>query len=316
MLRSLVLKSVLLGSAFVGLFLFCNGEVYSQSLDQEATVEENIPTEEGLTVRYVDTDLEGAAYALGQVGSYKVNLQIQDRAFPNGGGSVQEVDVKGIHNGKMIFFGIRWKDSTKNDRAIKHEQFRDAVGMMFPIDIVKISPETPFSPRMGDRGKPVNIWQWKADWERDLHATGGFEHMQDEYPDMWHDFDSDPHPDYFNKKVHDSVPLMAGGLAAGSLLSNPRGRSVEDLNAVGFGTLTAQTHQDVEGTGTWSNDQWDVVIYRPLVTPDGDDVQFVPGGSTFFNMAVWNGEDGDRNGLKSVSIRWRPITLEPIKYTE
>ena len=313
MLRSLIRKMVFLGSALVALFLLCNGEIFSQSLEQEATVEENIPTEEGLTVKYVDTDLEGASHALGQAASYKVNLQIQDRAFPNGGGSVQEVEVSGIHNGKDIFFGIKWNDTTKNDRAIKHEQFRDAVGLMFPLGIVKISPETPFSPRMGDRGKSVNIWHWKADWERDLHADGGYEHMEDQYPNMWHDFDSDPHPCIYNKQVHDAADLMSGGLAAGSLLSLPRGRAVEDLNAVGFGTLTAQTQQDVNGTGNWLNGQWDVVVYRPLVTDDENDVQFAPGGSTFFNMAVWNGEDGDRNGLKSVSIRWRPITLEPVK---
>ncbi len=316
MLRGLIRKYVFLGSAFVAMFYLCSGEVFSQSLEQEATVEENIPTEDGLTVKFANTDLEGASDALAQAAAYKINLQIQDRAFPNGGGSVQEVEVRGIHNGKVIFFGINWSDATKNDRAIKHEQFRDAVALMFPIDIVKISPETPFSPRMGDRGKPVNIWQWKADWERDLLADGGYEHMEDVYVDMFTDFDFNPNPDYFNKKVHDSVPLMAGGIAAGSIFSNARGRTVEDLNAIGFGTLTSQTHQDVDGTGSWSNGQWDVIVYRPLITSDGNDVQFVPGGSTFFNMAVWNGEEGDRNGLKSVSIRWRPITLEPIKYTQ
>jgi DMSO reductase family type II enzyme heme b subunit len=140
--------------------------------------------------------------------------------------------------------------------------------------------------------------------------------MEDVYPDMFTDFDFNPHPDYFNKKVHDSVPLMAGGIAAGSLLSTPRGRSVEDLNAIGFGTLTSQTHQDVNGTGYWSDGKWHVMIYRPLISQDNNDVQFVAGQSTFFNMAVWNGEEGDRNGLKSVSIRWRPITLEPIAYTK
>ncbi len=310
MLRGLIRKSVFLGSAFVALFYLCSGEVFSQSLEQEATVEENIPTEEGLTVKYVATDLEGAADALGQAPSYTLNLQIQDRAFPNGGGSVQEVEVRGIHNGENIFFGIRWSDATRNDRAIKHEQFRDAVGLMFPLGIVKISPETPFSPRMGDRGKSVNIWHWKADWERDLQADGGYEHMEDQYPNMFTDFDFDPEPVQINKTAHDGVDLMSGGLAAGSLLSSPRGRSVEDLNAVGFGTLTAQTHQDVNGTGAWANGRWDVIVYRPLVTPDENDVQFKPGESTFFNMAVWNGEDGDRNGLKSVSIRWRPVTLE------
>lgn len=316
MLRGLIRKYVILGSAFVTMFYLCSGEVFSQSLEQEATVEENIPTEEGLTVKYVATDLDGAAEALAHVESYKINLQIQDRAFPNGGGSVEEVEVSAIHNGETVFFYLTWSDATKNDRAIKHEQFRDAVGLMFPIDIVEISPRTPFSPRMGDRGKPVNIWHWKADWERDLHADGGYEHMEDVYPNMFTDFDFDPHPDYFNKKIHESVPLMAGGIAAGSMLSNPRGRTVEDLNAIGFGTLTSQSHQDVNGTGYWSDGKWHVMIFRSLITPDGDDVRFVPGQTTYFNAAVWNGEEGDRNGLKSVSIRWRPITLEPVKYTQ
>ncbi len=313
MLRSLIRKSVFLGSAFVALFLLCHGEVFSQSLEQEATVEENIPTEDGLTVKYANTDLEGAADALAQASSYTVNLQIQDRSFPNGGGSVSEVEIRGVHNGKDIFFGIRWNDATNNNRAIKHEQFRDAVGLMFPLGIVKISPETPFSPRMGDRGKIVNIWHWKADWESDLLADGGFEHMEDQYPNMFTDFDFDPNPVVINKTAHDGADLMSGGYSAGSLLSHARGRSVEDLTAVGFGTLTAQTHQDVNGAGVWSDGQWDVIVYRPLKTDDENDVQFTPGKSTFFNMAVWNGDDGDRNGLKSVSIRWRPITLESSK---
>ncbi|MCP4412679.1 MAG: hypothetical protein GY808_08965, partial [Gammaproteobacteria bacterium] len=189
-------------------------------------------------------------------------------------------------------------------------QFRDAVGLMFPLGIVKISPETPFSPRMGDRGKTVNIWHWKADWESDLLADGGFEHVEDQYPNMFSDFDFDPDPVVINKTAHDGADLMSGGYSAGSLLSHARGRSVEDLNAVGFGTLTAQTQQDVNGAGAWSDGQWDVIVYRQLQTDDENDVQFAPGKSTFFNMAVWNGEDGDRNGLKSVSIRWRPLTLE------
>ncbi len=314
MMKCLLRKSVFFGSTLVALFFLCGGITFSQGLEKEVSMEENIPTAEGLTVKYIAADLDGADRALGQADPYKLELQIQDLAFPNGGGSVLEVNVRGFHNGETIFFGIKWNDASKNDRAIAHEQFRDAVGLMFPLETVKvISPEKPFSPRMGDRGKPVNIWHWKADWEKELHVEGGYEHMEDEYPNMWHDFDSDPHPDYFNKKVHESAALMAGGIAAGSLLSQARGRSVEDLNAVGFGTLTSQEHQDVKGKGSWSNGKWDVVVYRPMVTSDENDVQFVPGMSTFLNMAVWNGIEGDRNGQKSISIRWRPLKIEPVK---
>jgi hypothetical protein len=314
MMKCLLRKSVFLASVFVAVFLLHNGNIFSQGLDKEISLEENIPTKEGLTVMYIAADLDGADKALGKVDPLKIELQIQDLTFPNGGGSVQEVEVRGFHNGETIFFGIKWYDASKNERAIAHEQFRDAVGLMFPLETVKvISPEKPFSPRMGDRGKPVNIWHWKADWEKELHVEGGFEHIQDQYPNMWHDFDSDPHPCIYNKEVHDSVDLMAGGIAAGSLLSLPRGRSVEDLNAVGFGTLTSQTHQDVKGKGTWNNGKWDVLIYRPMATPDENDVQFVPGMSTFLNMAVWNGIEGDRNGQKSISLRWRPLKIDTVK---
>ena len=54
MLRGLIRKSIFLGSAFVAMFFLCSGEGFSQSLEQEATVEENIPTEDGLTVKYVN----------------------------------------------------------------------------------------------------------------------------------------------------------------------------------------------------------------------------------------------------------------------
>ena len=315
MMKCLLRKSVFFGSTLVALFFICSGVAFSQGLDKEISMEENIPTKEGLNVKYIAADLDGADRALGQVDPYKLELQIQDMTFPNGGGSVQEVEVRGFHNSETIFFGIKWNDASKNDRAIAHAQFRDAVGLMFPLETVKeISPEKPFSPRMGDRSKPVNIWHWKADWEKELNVDGGKEHMEDEYPNMFTDFDFNPDPVHFHKETYESAPLMAGGIAGGSLLSQAnRGRSVEDLNAVGFGTLTSQEHQDVKGKGSWSNGKWDVVVYRPMATPDENDVQFVPGMSTFFNMAVWNGNEGDRNGQKSVSKRWRPLKIETVK---
>ena len=314
MMKCLLRKSVFFGSTLVSLFFLCSGVVFSQGLDKEISMEENIPTKEGLTVKYIVADLDGADRALGQVDPYKLELQIQDMTFPNGGGSVQEVEVRGFHNGETVFFGIKWNDASKNDRAITDAQFRDAVALMFPLETVKeISPEKPFSPRMGDRSKPVNIWHWKADWEKELNVDGGKEHMEDEYPNMFTDFDFNPDPIRFHKETYESTPLMAGGIAGGSLLSQAnRGRSVEDLNAVGFGTLTSQEHQDVKGKGSWSNGKWDVVVYRPMATPDENDVQFVPGMSTFFNMAVWNGNEGDRNGQKSVSKRWRPLKIDAV----
>jgi DMSO reductase family type II enzyme heme b subunit len=71
----------------------------------------------------------------------------------------------------------------------------------------------------------------------------------------------------------------------------------------------------VEGKGAWENGKWSVVIHRALITQDKDDVQFVPGMETYFTVAVWNGSEGDRDGQKSISLRWNPINIERIKYS-
>ncbi len=311
MIKSFLCKSFFYASVGVSLLFSYNSTVMAQSAELEATAEENIPTKDPLVVKHIKADINSAVDAFGQVDPLKVELQIQDRAFPNGGGSITEVEVRGFHNGETIYFNLKWDDTTINERAITHAQFRDAVGMMFPLEIVKISPETPFSPRMGDRGKAVNIWHWKADWEKELNVEGGYEHMEDVYPNMFTDFDFNPDPNQDQNTLYTSTSLMSGGKAAGSLLSKAnRGTSVEDLNAIGFGTLTSQEHQDVKGKGAWVNGKWNVVIYRPLKTSDEFDVQFESGMETYFNTAVWNGEEGERNGLKSVSVRWRPLKIE------
>ena len=143
MMKYLLRKSVFFGSILVALFFLCSGVTFSQGLDKEISLEENIPTKEGLTVKFIAADLDGADRALGQVDPLKIELQIQDLTFPNGGGSVQEVEVRGFHNGETIFFGIKWNDDSKNERAITHAQFRDAVGLMFPLETVKvISPKS------------------------------------------------------------------------------------------------------------------------------------------------------------------------------
>jgi DMSO reductase family type II enzyme heme b subunit len=316
MLIKSICKSVVLAGVVVAMLLSYNKEVLSQ-VSEKVSVEENIPTKVPLIVKYLPFDTNSADKAFEQVDPLNIELQKQDKAFPKGGGSIKELSIRGFHNGETIFFRLTWVDATNNERTIKHEQFRDAVAMMFPLDLVTISPDTPFSPRMGDRGRPVNLWHWKADWEKELHLAGGYEHMEDEYNNMFDDFSDNPNPVSFHNNLYSSTSFISGGRAAGTLLAKPdRGRSVEDLNAIGFGTLTSQAHQDVEGKGNWAGGKWDVVIYRPLITQDNNDVQFVPGMGTFFNVAVWNGAQGDTNGQKSISIRWRPLKIEVVKYQE
>lgn len=84
-----------------------------------------------------------------------------------------------------------------------------------------------------------------------------------------------------------------------------------DMNAMGFGTLKVQTHQDVKATGAFSNGTWKVVFTRPLATEHADeDTQLVPGGFINIAFAVWDGrKDGsgdlvEKGSQKAVSSWW------------
>ena len=80
------------------------------------------------------------------------------------------------------------------------------------------------------------------------------------------------------------------GRATHNILSDAsmRRSSVEDLNAEGFGSLTTQAHQDVDGAGNWTNSKWAVVFKRSLSSSDSNDTQF-SGGKTPMGIAIWNG---------------------------
>ena len=317
MLKKVLWKSVVLVSVVLAILFSSSNRILSQGLEEPVSEEENIPTKEFLTVKYLPLEKKYVDKAFEQVDPLNIKLQKQDKAIPHGGGSIKEIEIRGFHNGETIFFRLTWDDATKDERAITHTQYRDAVALMFPVEIVTISPETPFSPRMGDREKLVNLWHWKADWEKELHLAGRYENMEDEYPNMSDDFSDNPIAVPIHSDLYSSVAFISGARAAGNLLAMPdRGRSVEDLNAIGFGTLTSQAHQDVEGKGNWARKKWNVTIYRPLKTPDKNDVQFAPGMRTFFNIAVWNGAEEDRNGQKSISLRWSPLSIESVKSQE
>ena len=82
-------------------------------------------------------------------------------------------------------------------------------------------------------------------------------------------------------------------------------RSPEDLNAEGFSTLTTQATQNVDGSGNWRNNRWSVVYKRALKTSDANDTQFT-GSKTPMAIAIWNGQNKERNGQKAVT-QWNTL---------
>jgi hypothetical protein len=256
------------------------------------------------------------------------------------------VFVKAATNGKEIAVHLEWNDATRNDIMVTSQQYKDQAAIMFPVK--QSGEEPPFT--MGGEGERVNIWQWKATWDKE--GAGNNDNlamldMEDQYKFMAMGSGS-----YYMYEPGGKLALQAelgsgrtgskdsrnksgsGSQGAGNIgkrgsmvdygmgknegVYNPgrathnilsdntmRRSAVEDLNAEGFSTLTTQAHQDVDGKGNWNNNRWTVVFKRALKTKDSNDTQFT-GSKTPIAIAIWNGQNKERNGQKAVT-QWQTL---------
>lgn len=111
--------------------------------------------------------------------------------------TVTMVTVRSVYNDQEIAFHLQWDDRIKNEThqesemtakwevadfsvtypvlyppTVRIRNLRDAAALQFPVKI----PEGPVKPHffLGDTGKPVNLWHWKADTRtvEELNAAG------------------------------------------------------------------------------------------------------------------------------------------------
>ena len=127
---------------------------------------------------------------------------------------------------------------------------------------------------MGERKKPVNIWHWKAD---------SFQ------------------------KVEGRLRIKNKWVAVNPFSE----KSVEEMNASGFGALTVQSLEDqqVTGKGIWKNGGWTVVFLRNLKTASPFDVQFRESMNGLVAFALWDGKQKEKNANKKVSF-WQQLQIQ------
>jgi len=212
-------------------------------------------------------------------------------AFPS-------IRVRALTDNARIAMLLEWADPTRDESVLGVDRFADAAAMQIALG-------SGTSICMGQRAGGLNIWHWKADWAADL---AGRRDLEDVYPGMPDDvhFPDDETADAFGPD----------GFLAGQAAGNPRSAasfttSVEDLNAVGFGTLTPQepAGQNVHGSSEYRDGVWRVVMSRELRGGDPNDAVLQPGGAAaVVAFAVWDGSRGDRDGQKSVST-WLALSL-------
>lgn len=201
--------------------------------------------------------------------------------------TVNQIQVRAIHNGKWLAIRLEWSDAT-DDYQVTTDRASDAVAIQFPL---KDADKT--SPFMGAKDVPVEIMQWKAVWQHDIDK--GYQKVTDIYPNT------------YNETYQ--FGIKAAQQAGNNISNEQRKTPVEEYVAVGFGTLTIEPNQETLAHGKWKNGKWMVVFSRPLKSPDKNNPEFNPGDRSAVAFAVWEG--GKKNvGSRKNYAMWVPIVFE------
>lgn len=196
---------------------------------------------------------------------------------PMGGGAIERVGVRAVHFHERLYVMVEWTDRTRDEFSDHHEAFSDAAAVQFPSEAGSQVPAI----CMGQADQGVNIWQWRAD-QQAAPPTLPENGYVDSYPS--------------------TDDLYFPAREAGNPLSRVEGRSaVTNLVAGGFGTLEIAGGGDLQGNAVHKDSRWMVVYSRPLAATG--EMQPTIDGSTPIDVAfaVWDGSEGERNGVKSVS---------------
>ena len=167
-------------------------------------------------------------------------------------GAIEVMNVASVNNGEVLAIRLKWKDPSKDGFVEgRADVFTDGVAVQLALGDVTLHTHGHNEPffGMGNRGKPVNIWHWKAGLEETLEAS-----EDSEYSTGGVDMDA----------------LIFGGVMSNPVtkLGTTQENSVEELNSEGFGSITPQPqeYQNVEGTGVWKDGEWTVVFKESYVS--------------------------------------------------
>ncbi len=210
--------------------------------------------------------------------------------------AIEIINVTSVHNGEDLAIRLKWKDPTKDGFVEgRIDVFTDGVAVQLALGDVTLHTHGHNEPffGMGNRGKPVNIWHWKAGLEETLEAS-----EDSEYSTGGVDMDA----------------LIFGGVMSNPVakLGTTQINAVEELNAEGFGTITPQPreYQNVEGAGDWKDGEWTVVFMRSVAAFGNWDAIIDKKGPLLVAFAVWDGTKEDRNGRKVISV-WQRLDIIP-----
>ncbi|MGH9201787.1 MAG: ethylbenzene dehydrogenase-related protein, partial [Vicinamibacterales bacterium] len=88
-----------------------------------------------------------------------------------------------------------------------------------------------------------------------------------------------------------------------------RASAVEERNGTGADAVTAQSTQNAQGTASFADGEYALVVRRALDTGDAEDIQFEPGKFIPIAFMAWDGWRGEQDAAGAISS-WNLIALE------
>lgn len=206
-----------------------------------------------------------------------------------------EVRVQALTDGQTVAFRLEWADENVSDMP-GPARMVDACAVQIPQGAAKEPP----APQMGEAGKTVDVTYWRADWQaivdgrgdsiRDLYPNAAVDH----YPFKAQPLEHDP------AAAAEMARRYAPARALGNARTGPRATPVEDLVAVGPGTLTSVPSRGSTGRGRHASGVWTVVIGRAW--PES------AAGRTNVAFAVWQGSAREA-GARKMRTGWIPLSM-------
>jgi DMSO reductase family type II enzyme heme b subunit len=87
-------------------------------------------------------------------------------------------------------------------------------------------------------------------------------------------------------------------------------KAARQVSAEGLGTTRMLDGDPARGSGFWKGERWRVCIARALSIPgEKGAAQLVAGKQTRFGVAIWEGSNQERAGIKSFSGDWKTLSL-------
>lgn len=214
------------------------------------------------------------------------------------------VKVRALHNREWVVFRLEWSDPTNNLIPFSGRS-SDAAALQFPMTQSADVPDA----AMGQAGKGVRIWYWKAVWQDDAaRAQAG---KGDRVATLYPNAAPDHYPYAAAKDAAGRAEMekrYAPASAAGNpVLARPNSGPVQVLVAEGFGNTTVTLTQAGRGKGNWTAGNWVTTIARPL--HGGAELGDLEVGKRgYLAVAVWDGEKG-HTGSRKMRSGWIPFLL-------